>query len=92
MSTTVTYEVARYSGVGDGATLLERVQLIAVEGVLRVRDTAGNEAVCVGTDVGVQIGSTPALREIRAGQEARITCGADIAAQMPFLLVPVAGR
>ena len=89
MNMKVIYEVARYSGPGEDATLLERVQLIAVEGVLRVRDRAGNETVCVGMDIGVQIGSTPALREIRAGQESRITCGADIAAQMPFLLVPV---
>ena len=76
MSSTVIYEVARYSGPGDGATLLESVQLIAVEGVLRVRDSGGSETVCVGADVGVEIGSTPALREVRAGQEARITCRA----------------
>lgn len=89
MGSTVIYEVARYSGPGEGATLLESVQLIAVEGVLRVRDSGANETVCVGADVGVEIGSTPALREIRAGQEARITCSAGIAAEMPFLLVPV---
>lgn len=84
------YEVFRYSGPGDDATLIERVQLIAIEGALQMRDSAGNETVCVSVDISAEIGSTPALREIRAGQEARITCGEDVAAQLPFLLVPVA--
>ncbi|WP_197379981.1 hypothetical protein [Mycolicibacterium mengxianglii] len=52
---------------------------------------AGSEIVCTGRDVASTIGSTPALREIRAGQQARITCGSEIEAQLPFLLVPVFG-
>lgn len=88
MSPSVIYEIARCSGPGDGATMLERVQLISVDGVMQLRDTEGNETPCEGDDIGAVIASTPALREVRYGQEARITCDADIAAQLPFLLIP----
>lgn len=85
----VVYEIARFDGHEDSATLLERMQLVLANGALRVRDTAGSEELCTGDDVASIIGSTPALREIRAGQEARITCGPEIEGQLPFLLVPV---
>lgn len=89
MDMVVVYEIARFDGQEDSATLLERMQLVLADGALRVRDTSGSEELCTGHDVASTIGATPALREIRAGQEARITCGPEIEAQLPFVLVPV---
>lgn len=89
MGMTVEYEIARFDGEGDDAALLERMQLVHVEGQLKVRDFAGSEIDCTGRDVSSIIGSTPALREISTGQKARITCRPEIEAQLPFLLTPV---
>lgn len=93
MSTTVLYEIARHKRNKDGqaGALLDRAQLVSDGGVLRLRDTAGNETPCKTTDIAAVIRSTPALCQIRNGQEARIVCDADIVSQLPLLLNPVKG-
>ena len=74
MSANVVYEIARYDSGKDGAPLLERVQLLSVDGVLRLRDAGGSETPCEGADIAAVISSTPSLREIRAGEAVRISC------------------
>jgi hypothetical protein len=85
----VVYEIARYDSGKDGAPLLERVQLLSVDGVLRLRDAGGSETPCEGADIAAVISSTPSLREIRAGEAVRISCPPEIAAQLPLVLEPV---
>ena len=89
MSAEIVYEIAYFDGAGDDAVVLDRVQLAAANGVLRLRKTDGSETPCEGEDVAAVISSTPALREIRAGTEVRISCDQEIAAELPFVLVPV---
>lgn len=93
MGATVVYEIARHERNRDGqaGALLARAQLVSDDGVLRLRDTAGNETPCEATDIAAVIGSTPAFCEIRNGEEARIACGTDIVPQLPLLLKPVEG-
>lgn len=83
------YEIARYDGLDDGAELLERIQLISIEGVLKLRDASGVETPSAGTDVVAVISSMPALREIRDQQQTRITCIPEIVGQLPLVLEPV---
>lgn len=83
------YEVARYDGLDDGAELLERIQLVSIEGVLQLRDGSGVETPCAGTDVVAVISSTPALREVRDQQQTRILCTPEIVGQLPLVLEPV---
>jgi len=89
MGEKVVYEVARYNGWDDDAELIERVQLVSVDGVLKLRDGSGAETTCEGSDAVAVISSTPALREIRDEQEARINCMAEIVSKLPFALEPV---
>jgi hypothetical protein len=89
MSANVIYEIARYDSGEDGAPLLERMQLLSADGVLRLRDAGGSETPCEGADIAAVISSTPSLREIRAGEEVRISCPPEIAAHLPFVLKPV---
>ena len=89
MAATVVYEISRYKGQKADAVLLERLQLIAEDGALRLRDAAGNEIPCKETDIASVIGSTPALRQVPERQEALITCGEDILGQLPVLLEPI---
>ena len=89
MAETVVYEIARYDGCENDAELIDRVQLVAIGSVLILRDSAGNDTPLEGDDVGAVISSTPALREIREGQDARITCSPEIVGQLPFVLEPV---
>lgn len=89
MGETVVYEIARYDGWQDGAELIDRIQLVSIEGTLKLRDASGGEMPCAGDDVIAVISSTPALREIRGGQEARITCVPEIVGRLPFVLEPV---
>jgi hypothetical protein len=90
MSATVVYEIALYESRKKAEpVLLDRLQLIAQNGALRLRDTDGNETLCKETDIASTIASTPALRKVPAGQEARITCGEDLMGQLPVLLEPI---
>ena len=83
------YEIAYLDGAEDDAPVLEGAQLLSVDGVLRLRKADGSEAPCGGEDIASVISSTPSLREIRAGQEVRINCEPEVAAQLPFVLEPV---
>lgn len=89
MGVGVIYAIARHDGAGDAAPLLDRVDLLCMDGVLLLRHTDGCEIPCEGTDVLAVISSTPELSEIRAGEETRIHCAPDLAAQLPFALRPV---
>ncbi len=89
MDATIVYEIVRYEGEKADAALLDRLQLIAEDGVLRLRDANGNETACEETDISAVIASTPALRTAGSRQQARITCGDDIVGQLPLLLEPV---
>lgn len=89
MSATVLYEIARYEGHKADAVLLERLQLIAEGGVLRLRETDGDETPCEETDIASVISSIPALRQVLERQQVRITCGEDVLGQLPFLLEPI---
>lgn len=90
MSATVVYEIALYKGQKKAEpVLLERLQLIAEDGALRLRDAAGNEIPFKETDVASAIASAPALRKVPEGQQARITCGEDLLGQLPLLLEPI---
>jgi hypothetical protein len=92
MNGRVVYEIARYHGSGDDATLLQRVQLLSAGSALWLRDATGNETPCNERDIVAAIAARPDLREIHEGQEARITCEVDIAAQLPLVLAPVLDR
>ena len=83
MGANVVYEIARYDSWEDGAPLLERVQLLSADGVLRLRDAGGSETPFEGEDIAALISSTPSLRDIRAGEAVRISCAPEIAAQLP---------
>lgn len=89
MASETIYEIAYLDGEGDDALVLERAQLLSPDGALRLRKADGSETSCEGEDVAAVISSTPSLREIRAGQQARISCAPEIAAELPFVLVPV---
>jgi hypothetical protein len=89
MNETVVYEIALYEGPKPEAALLERLQLIAGEGELRLRDVNGNELACKENDIASAIGSNPALRKVPQGQQAQITCGEDILGELPELLEPI---
>jgi hypothetical protein len=89
MSAEIVYEIAYFDSEGDGAVVLDCVQLVSVDGVLRLRKVDGSEAPCESEDIAAVISSTPALREIRAGQEIRISCDSEVAAILPFVLEPV---
>lgn len=83
------YKITYFEGAEDDALALEQAQLLSVDGVLRLRKTDGSDTPCEGEDAAAVISSTPSLREIRAGSEVRISCDPEIAAQLPFVLVPV---
>ena len=89
MSAKVVYEIARYKFHNADPVLMDRLQLIAQDGALRLRDADGNEIPCKETDIASAIGSTPALRRVPKNGEARITCGEDILGQLPALLEPI---
>lgn len=89
MSANVVYEIARYDSGKDGTPLLELLQLLSGDGVLRLRDSSGSETPCEGTDIATVISATASLRDIRAGEQARISCAPEVAAQLPFVLKPV---
>lgn len=89
MGETVVYEIARYDGWRDDAELIDRVELVSVGSILILRDSAGSDTLCEGDDVVAVISSTPGLREIRDGQEARIACVPEIVGRLPFLLEPL---
>lgn len=89
MTEFVAYEIARYDGLDDDAQMLERIQLVSNDGVLKLRDDSGAETPCEGADVVAAISSAPALREIREEQEARITCLPEIVSRLPFVLEPM---
>ena len=88
MGADIVYDIAYFDGEGDDAHVLERAQLLSLDGVLRLRKTDGSETPCEGEDIAAVISSTPSLREIRAGTEVRISCDPEIAAQLPFVLEP----
>ena len=88
MSATVVYEIARF-GTEGGDSPPYRVQLLVADDGYRLRDTDGHETPCEGTDIAAVIASTPALREIREGDQTEITSGVEIEARLPLLLIPV---
>lgn len=63
------YEIARYGTGTAAATVLERVELLSVDGELRLRNADGSETPSAGGDIEAVISSTPSLREIRAGED-----------------------
>lgn len=89
MSSTVVYEIARYEQRIAGPILLERLQVIAESGSLRLRDGDGNETICKENDVASAIGSNPVLLKVPKDQQAHITCGDDLRGQLPALLEPI---
>ncbi|RUP04852.1 MAG: hypothetical protein EKK34_10785 [Mycobacterium sp.] len=89
MSANVVYEIALYGSEKDNAPLLERVQLLSTGGVLRLHDHTGIETPCEGLDIAIAISSTASLWEVRAGENVRISCTPEIAAQLPFVLKPL---
>lgn len=89
MASETIYEIGYLDGAGDDALVLEQTQLLSVDGVLRLSRADGSETRCEGVDAAAVISSTPSLREIRAGSEVRISCDPEIAAELPFVLVPV---
>ncbi|KKC01166.1 hypothetical protein [Mycolicibacter arupensis] len=89
MTAEAVYAIARHDGEGVDAPLLGRVELISTDAMLLLRDADGRETPCTETDALAVISSTPELREIRAGEESRINCSPDIAAELPFVLQPV---
>lgn len=90
MSPEVVYEIARYKvQKNSDPVLLERLQLIAQDGALRLRDTEGNEIPCKETDIASAIGAMPALRKVPKRQQALITCGEELLGQLPELLEPI---
>ncbi|OBK86353.1 hypothetical protein [Mycolicibacter sinensis] len=88
MGATVVYEIASYDGPHNDARLLERVQLVSTDAGLLLRAADGSETPCAGSDVVAVVAATPSLREIRAGDNLRITCTPEVAAQLPFALNP----
>ncbi|PQM53312.1 hypothetical protein C5U48_05415 [Mycolicibacter virginiensis] len=89
MSAEVIFAIARHDGTGANAPVRDRAELLAMDGVLLLRDAAGRETPCDGTYVAAVISSMPVLHEIRAGEDTRINCSPDIAAELPFVLQPV---
>lgn len=89
MSAEVIFAIARHDGAGADSPVRDRAELLSKDGVLLLRDCAGREKPCDGTDIAAVISSMPGLREIRAGEKTRIICSSDIAAQLPFVLQPV---
>mgnify|MGYP003606138234 CR=1 FL=1 len=89
MSAKVVYEIAHFDGERDDALLLERMQLLSVDGGLRFRDAGHIEIRCKEADIVSAISSRAPLREIRAGEHARISCDPEIAARLPLVLKPV---
>lgn len=83
------YEIAVFRDKKADAAPLGRLQLIADEGSLRLRDQDGHETLCDETDVAAVIASTPALRKVGRRQQACIFCDEDIVGQLPLLLEPV---
>ena len=83
------YDIARYKGQRADAVLLERLQLVAEDGTLRLRDAEGTEIPCKETDIASAISSIPALRKVAKRQQARITCSEEILGQLPTLLEPI---
>ncbi|MFN8070633.1 MAG: hypothetical protein U0R66_02295 [Mycobacterium sp.] len=89
MGTRAIYEIARYDNSQEPAALKEQVQLFSMDGALILRNSDGIETPCEGADVLAVVSSTPALREIRTGEEIQISCAPDIAANLPFALEPI---
>lgn len=89
MTAEVVFSIARHNGTGADAPVRDRAELLSMDGRLLLRDAAGNETPCEGRDVADVISSIPGLHEIRAGEDARISCSPDIAAQLPFVLRPI---
>jgi hypothetical protein len=89
MSAEVIFAITRYDGTRADAPLRDRAELLSIDGVFLLRDAGGRETRCDGTDVVAVISSMPALHELRAGEEARVSCSSEIAAQLPFLLKPI---
>ena len=89
MSAEMVYEIAYFDGAGDDALVIERTQLLSVDGALRLMMADGSETPCEGEDAAAVISSTPSLQKIRAGQQVRISCDPELAAELPFVLVPV---
>jgi hypothetical protein len=86
----VVYEIALYKCRKKAdPVLLERLQLIAKDGALLLRDAAGKEIPCKEKDIVSAIDSTPALRTVPERQQAEIICGEDILGQLPMLLDPI---
>jgi len=55
MSMEMVYEIAYVDGEEDDALLLERAQLLSVDGVLRLRKADGSETPFAGEDVATVI-------------------------------------
>lgn len=83
------YEIGRYDFKKGATVLVDRLQLITEAGTLMLCSDDGGATPCVGTDVAAAIAATPTLRSIGDRQQAHITCGEDVAGQLPLLLEPV---
>lgn len=67
------YEIARYDVSTDEEVLIERAQVLASDGELRIRVDDGPENLCAEIDLSAAIGADPVLSEVRANQVTRIT-------------------
>jgi hypothetical protein len=80
------YDISRYDPSGDTEVLVERTQLIDIDGSLWRRSMDGSETRCSSDDVATEINADPALSEVRADQVTRIAAGAVALRLLPLLL------
>ena len=69
MASETIYEIVYLDGAGDDALVIERTQLLSVDGVLRLSNADGSETRCEGVDVKAVISSTPSLGESARGSK-----------------------
>lgn len=80
------YDISRYDPSSDTEVLVERAQLLDIDGALWRRSTDGSETRCSSDDVAVEINADPMLSEVRADQVTRIAAGAVALRLLPLLL------
>ncbi len=87
------YEIARYDVSTDEEVLIERAQVLASDGELRIRVDDGPENLCAEIDLSAAIGADPVLSEVRANQVTRITATPGALHELPLMLrVPGQGE
>ena len=80
-----TYVLQRFDVSGEEEVLVERAELVRLDGALACRIGSDERILAVG-DVTEALASEPALSEIRANQISRITASGEALDQLPFIL------